>query len=111
MRFRVNVETALEQLACQATVQRRLDFPPAELRLQWEDRYFVLEGPAANTEALASFSGLELNQIRQFNEFIWRLPPEPDPMWHRDKLNAPPWPELRARAKELLDMLRATEPP
>lgn len=104
MDFRTGIATSLEQLAAPASVQRRIDFPPEEFRLEWEDSFFVLEGAQANPDALANFAPAELAALRRFNDWLWSLPPEPDPMWDRDNLGASPWPEIRARATELLHL-------
>ena len=110
MSFRGIIVSALQDLAAPASVQRSIDFPPEEFRLGWGGGYFVLEGERANPEALASFDSAELAAMRSFNDWIWSLPPEPDPMWNRANLDAPPWPEVRARANALLALLGGPPP-
>jgi hypothetical protein len=108
MSFGGIIVSALQDLAAPASIQRSIDFPPEELRLGWEDAYAVLAGDRPDLEAVASFDGAELAAMRRFNDWMWSLPPEPDPMWDRANLDAPPWPEVRARASALLALLEGS---
>lgn len=108
MSFRSIIEAALEVLCSDAIVQRKIDFPPEEFRLAWEEGFCVLEGNQANPDALGSFDTTELVELRRFDAFIRSLPPESDTMWHRDNLDADPWPEIRTRARDLSRLLKGS---
>jgi hypothetical protein len=106
--FRANILEWLTVLASDAEVQlRAVDGLPEELRLKWYSCFFAIDDrePDVNLEGLAQFSAAERAALNAFDDYIWSLPPEPDPMWHRDALNEQPWPQVRARAAELLNRL------
>ena len=111
MSFRAIILESLHELAAPATVQRAWDFPPHELWLSWVTYIPVLIGDEANPDAVASFENTEFSAITEFNDLVSRLPPEPDPMWNRHNLDAPPWPEIRDRAAELLTVLEGSSGP
>jgi len=100
----VSLVTALAKLASSAEAQRASDFPPEELRLEWEDAFALVENRVAKGKR--SDAGSEMNAIYAFNEYLWSLPAEPDPMWHRDNLDKQPWPTIRTQASDLLAALR-----
>lgn len=108
MTFRTMILSAVEALAVSASEQNANDFPPEELRLQWEDSYAPLTGEWAKADAAVSFSGDELDALKQFNQFIWSLPLEPDGMWHIHSLEREPWPQIRSKAHNILELLRSS---
>ncbi|MCW6536291.1 hypothetical protein [Sphingomonas lycopersici] len=94
---------ALAKLASSAETQRASDFPPEELRLEWEDAFAIIENRSLDKERDGACT--RICAIRTFNEYLWSLPAEPDPMWHRDNLDKQPWPIIRTRASDLLASL------
>jgi hypothetical protein len=105
--YRKNIITSLAQLAAASSAQRNIGFPPEQFRLDWEGSYSVVDEAGANEVARGSFQEAELIELAKFDRYMWSLPPEPDPMWHRDNLDAEPWPEIRGRATELIELLRS----
>jgi hypothetical protein len=99
----VSLVTALAKLASSAEAQRASDFPPEELRLEWDDAFVFVQNPAVGWKP--SGASLEMKAMRAFNEYLWSLPAKPDPMWHRENLDKQPWPTIRARASDLLAFL------
>ena len=104
--YRDRVISSLEDIAANADAQRASNFPPEELRLNWEDCYAPLSGIFANPDYIAEFTPVELSSLARFNEFIWSLPPEPDAMWNRDNLDTPPWHHVRSLAEAEIKRLR-----
>jgi len=107
--FRAFILEWLEVLASDAEAQlKAVDGLPEELRLQWQASFFAVDDrdPSANEEGLAQFSPAERAALNAFDDYIRSLPPEPNPMWHRDALGEEPWPQVRARAAQLLDRLK-----
>lgn len=94
---------ALAKLASSAETQRASDFPPEELRLEWADAFAIIENHFLDEERDGPCA--KIGAIRAFNEYLWSLPAEPDPMWHRDNLDKQPWPIIRTRASDLLASL------
>lgn len=116
MDFRAGILNWLAVLASDAEAQlNAVDGLPEELRLSWEGAFFTVDDrdPMANDAGLGQFSAAERAALNAFDDYLWSLPPEPDPMWHRDALNQDPWPEVRARTAELLDLMErgGTAPP
>lgn len=96
--------SALDGLAASSEIQRASDFPPEELRLIWEDVFVLFDSRVGEmTGKLAQ----EADAIRAFDDYLWSLPAEPDPMWHRDNLDKRPWPEIRHKASDLQRQLQA----
>ena len=108
--FRANILEWLTVLASDAETQlRAVDGLPEELRLQWHVSFFAVDDrdPRANEEGLAQFTAAERSALDEFDDFMWSLPPESHPMWHRDALNEEPWSRVRAKAADLLARLSA----
>jgi hypothetical protein len=107
--FRDNIIDWLSVIAADADEQlKAVGGLPEELRLSWEASFFAVDerDPMANEEGLAQFTPSERAALVEFDCYMWSLPPEPDPMWHRDALNEQPWPEVRAKASALLNRLQ-----
>ena len=110
--FCANIIDWLSILAADTDEQlRAVDGLPEELRLTWEDFYSPVDErrPRANDEGVAQFTPSERAALVEFDDYLWSLPPEPDPMWHRDALDQEPWPQARAKAAELLNRLKPPE--
>ena len=109
--FRANIVDWLSVLAADPDKQlRAVDGLPEELRLSWDGCFFAVDerNPMANEEGLAQFTPSERAALVEFDSYMWSLPPELDPMWHRDALNEEPWPQVRSKAAELLNQLQAS---
>lgn len=108
--FRAQVEEWLAILASPAEVQlEAAQGLPEELRLEWEGRFAPVDErrPDSSAEGLAQFTPAERAALRRFDDFLWSLPPEPDPMWSAAALDGPPWAEVRGRAAAVLGRLGA----
>ena len=106
--FRASIIDWLSVLAADAEEQLvAVDGLPEELRLTWESCFFAVDerDPTADKEGLAQFTQGERRALVEFDNYMWSLPPEPDPMWHRGALHEEPWPQVRAKAAELLNGL------
>ena len=108
MSVRDVIAASLKELAAPADIQRALDFPPYEFCLFWHEYTVVSLGERANPDEVAKFDSAELRAFAEFDDWLGRLPPESDPMWNRRNLDAAPWPEIRARAGELLAILASS---
>lgn len=107
--FRANIIDWLSVLAADVDEQlRAVGGLPEELRLSWESCFLAVDerNPNSNGEGLAQFTPSERAALVEFDSYMWSLPAEPDPMWHRDALDEEPWPQVRAKAAGVLNRLQ-----